>query len=292
MPVVNKSEISAGITAFIDILGFGNKVLSATTLDDLNDIHGQVKLIQNAFDFDTTDELTQNVQKLHGTTVLAFSDCVVVNIPLQSEATTYEGTFDPIMSEVTSFAYGQGTCCLNSLFIRGGIDLGWWYQSGPTLISQSMVNAYRAESYASVPVIALTKEFYDYFSNHKHREYYSKDYDPIPRVFRKYKEGDKEFHYIDYMTICLESLDWQRSKEQLDLYRSSSPDEKDKIMSEGYRQNIDDWLNRHARNIEAAHSAADDDNVKQKYVWLCGYHNEIASNFTRSQDCLCTLTSK
>lgn len=290
--MINKNEVSAGITAFIDILGFGNKVLNATTLDGLNNIHDQVKLIQNAFDFDTTDELIQDVQKLHRTTILAFSDCVVVNIPLQSEATTYDGTFDPIMSEVTSFAYGQGTCCLNSLFIRGGIDLGWWFQSGPILISQSMVNAYNTEGYASVPVIALTNEFYEYFSNHKHREYYSKDYDPIPSVFRKYKEGDKEFYYIDYMTICLESLDWQRSNQQLELYRSSSLDKKDKIKSEGFRQNIDDWLNKHARNIEAAYSAANDDKVRNKYVWLCGYHNEIADNFTLNPDCQCVVAAK
>ncbi len=155
-----------------------------------------------------------------------------------------------------------------------------------------MVNAYNTEGFASVPVIALTEEFYEYFSNHKHREYYSKDYDPIPRVFRKYKDGDKEFHYIDYMTICLESLDWQRSKKQLELYRSSNPDEKNIIMSEGYRQNIDDWLNRHARNIESAYSAADDENVRKKYVWLCSYHNEIASNFTPNPNCQCAVAMK
>jgi len=228
---------------------------------------------------------------MYGTSVLAFSDCVVVNIPFQSEATKYEGTFDPIMSEVTSFAYGQGTCCLNSLFIRGGIDLGWWYQSGSTLISQSMVNAYKTESLASVPVIALTKEFYDYFSSHEHRNYYSNDYDPIPRAFRKYQESEKEFYYIDYITICLELLDWQCSKEQLENYRSSEPDEKDKIMSEGYRQNIDNWLNIHAKNIEAAHAAADSASVKKKYEWLSKYHNEIAKNFTINNTCQCTVSA-
>lgn len=287
--MISEKEISVGVTAFIDILGFGNKVLSAMSLDDLNEIHTRIMLIQEAFDFETTDELVRDVQKLHGTSILAFSDCVVVNIPLQSEATKYEGTFDPIMSEVTSFAYGQGTCCLNSLFIRGGIDLGWWYQNGSTLISQSMVNAYKAEGLASVPVIALTKELYDYFSDHNHRNCYGEDYDPIPRVFRKYQEGEKEFYYIDYITICLESLDWKRSKEQLDLYRQAGPDEKDKIMSEGYRQNIHDWLDRHARNIEAAHSAVDDKGVKSKYVWLSKYHNEVANNFTRNQACQCAV---
>jgi hypothetical protein len=287
--MISEKEVSAGVTAFIDILGFGNKVLDAKSLDDLNDIHKSLKLIQEAFDFDTSEELVRDVQKLHATSVLAFSDCVVVNIPLQSDATKYEGTFDPIMSEITGFAYAQGTCCLKSLFIRGGIDLGWWYQNGPTLISQSMVNAYKAEGCASVPVIALTTEFYDYFSSHKHRNFYSEDYDPIPKVFRKYQENGKEYFYIDYITICLESLDWQHSKEQLDVYRLSSPDDKNKIMSEGYRKSIDDWLITHARNIEAAHNIAGDEKVKTKYEWLCKYHNEITNNFTRNQSCQCSL---
>ena len=289
--MISEKEISVGVTAFIDILGFGNRVLEAKSLDDLNEIHKGIKLIQEAFDFDTTDEQVRDVQKLHATSVLAFSDCVIVNIPLQSEATEYEGTFDPIMSEVSSFAYAQGTCCLNSLFIRGGIDLGWWYQNRSTLISQSMVNAYKTEGYASVPVIALTKEFYDYFASHKHRYFYSKNADPIPRVFRKYQDIDHEFFYIDYITICLESLDWLRSKEQLDNYRLSTSDEKDKIMSEGYRQNIDDWLINHARNIEVAHSAAVDEKVKNKYKWLCKYHNEITDKFTKNQSCQCTVSA-
>lgn len=287
--MISEKEVSAGVTAFIDILGFGNKVLDAKSLDDLNEIHKSLKLIQEAFDFDTHEELVRDVQKLHATSVLAFSDCVVVNIPLQSDATKYEGTFDPIMSEITGFAYAQGTCCLKSLFIRGGIDLGWWYQNGSTLISQSMVNAYKAEGCASVPVIALTAEFYDYFSSHSHRNFYSEDYDPIPRVFRKYQENGKEFFYIDYITICLESLDWQHSKSQLDAYRLSSPDDKNKIMTEGYRKSIDDWLITHARNIEAAHNITGEEKVKTKYEWLCKYHNEITNNFTRNQSCQCSL---
>ena len=154
-----------------------------------------------------------------------------------------------------------------------------------------MVNAYKTEGAASVPVIALTKEFYDYFSSHKHRDFYSEDFDPIPRVFRKYEEGEKEFLYIDYITICLESLSWHRSKEQLNIYRASSPEEKDKIMSDGYRENIDDWLKTHAINIEAAHGQTDEDKIKSKYVWLSQYHNEIANNFTVNQACQCSVST-
>lgn len=286
---MKQKDISVGVTAFIDILGFGDRVVNAESIEDINDIHNGIRLIQDAFNFNTKDTLTRDVQKLHRTTVLAFSDCVVVNIPLESEATKYDGTFDPIMSEITSFAYGQGICCLKSLFIRGGLDLGWWYRRGSTLISQSMVNAYKTESTASIPVVALTNRLYDYFEKHTHRSYYSKDFDPIPRIFRRYQDGNKEFLYIDYMTICLESVGWCHSPAQLKEYRVSSPEDKDRIMSEGYRHNIDEWLSAHARNIEAAHIAANDRKVRKKYEWLSIYHNEIAQSFTTNAKCQCVV---
>lgn len=289
---MEEKDISVGVTAFIDILGFGNKVLAAESIDDIKDIHKGVKLIQNAFDFETDDDLTREAQEMHKTTVLAFSDCVIVNIPLESDATKYEGTFDPIMSEITSFAYGQGFCCLKSLFIRGGLDLGWWYQKDATLISQSMVNAYKSEGAVSVPVIALTDRVYDYFSKHSHREYYSDDFDPIPRAFRELEINGKKYLYIDYMTICLEAVEWQRSNEQIVEYRNASSERKNIIMNEGRRQNIDEWLKIHSENIQHAHARTNDNNVKSKYEWLANYHNEIANNFTRNQDCQCTIQHK
>ncbi len=286
---MKKKDITVGVTAFIDILGFGNKILDAKTLKHIQKIHKSVKLIQEAFDFEPEDDLTREVQEMHKTKVLAFSDCVVVNIPLESSATEYEGTFDPIMSEITSFAYAQGQCVLNSLFIRGGLDLGWWYQNGATLISQSMVNAYKKEGAVSVPVIALTDRVYEYFSKHSHRNYYSSDFDPIPKVFKELDINGKRHLYIDYMTICLESLSWQNSKEQIDQYRVSSPDEKDLIMNEGYRHNIDVWLKTHSKNIKSAHNKANTPDVKSKYEWLAGYHNDVASSFSTDKKTLCKL---
>ncbi|HWQ26660.1 MAG TPA: hypothetical protein VN367_07745 [Chlorobaculum sp.] len=115
------------------------------------------------------------------------------------------------------------------------------------------------------------------------------DFDPIPRVFRTLEINGKKHFYIDYMSICLEGLGWQRSKSQRDEYRLASPEDKDKIMNEGYRQNIDEWLKTHSENIKHAHSAANENSVKSKYEWLANYHNEIASNFTRNQDCQCII---
>jgi len=243
--------------------------------------------IHKEFEFNITDKWIEDAQKMHRKSVLAFSDCVVINLPLQSEATKYGGTFDPLLSEIVGFAYAQGACVLNSLFIRGGLELGWWFQNESVIISQSMVGAYKRESTANIPVIALSEELYKYFINHKHRNFYSKDYDPINTLFRNHKIHEDEFWYIDYISICIQALDWHRSTTQIELYRTSSPDEKDEMMAAGYRENVDIWLSAHARNIEQAGNSSPNNKVKQKYQWLSAYHNEIAKKYSHNTQCLC-----
>lgn len=290
---VTESELSVGITGFIDILGFGDRVLNAETTEDISEIAERVSRIRSEFDHEVRDELTKEVHTIYKKTVLAFSDCVIINIPLQSDATKYEGTFDPIMSELAGFAYAQGNCVSAKLFIRGGVDLGWWYHSGDTLVSQSMVRAYKIEGMANVPVIAITEDVYRYFSNHKDRSFYSEDYDPIKNMLRKYEAEEDgkhvEFWYLDYLSLCLQGLGWQCSKSQQSAYREASPDEKQQIMNEGYRHNIDQWLDQHARNIEEAHTGSSKDSVRAKYKWLANYHNEITVTFTANQKCLCQV---
>jgi len=286
---MEKEDLSVGITGFIDILGFGEKVKNAKTIEDIENIRSSVKKIQNEFDFETEDKLTAEVQQLNSTTVLAFSDCVVVNIPLESESTKYSGTFDPVMSELAGFAYAQGNCVQDSLFIRGGLELGWWYQEGHTLISQSMVGAVKREESACVPVIALCEEIYNYLSGHGHRNFYSEDYDPIRGMFRKYCSDKEEFFYIDYISICVEALDWHRSKKQMSAYRKASPDEKDEIIASGYRENVDIWLSNHARNIESAANLSPNDKVKDKYIWLASYHNDVAKSYSTNEECICQI---
>lgn len=282
-------DLSVGITGFIDILGFGEKVINAKTLDDINKIRFDIEKIQNEFDFEPKDKSMKEAQRLTKTTVLAFSDCVVVNIPLESDSTKYSGTFDPIMSELAGFAYAQGNCVQNSLFIRGGLELGWWYQNGATLISQSMVGAVKREASACIPVIALCEEIYKYLADHSHRKFYSDNLDPIKGMFRKYSSGENEFFYIDYISICLEGLDWHRSSEQMAFYRNATPEEKDEIVVSGYRENVGFWLANHARNIEKAADLAPNPKVKDKYIWLATYHNDVAKRYSTDHQSLCSL---
>ncbi|EOX3183657.1 TPA: hypothetical protein ACJIPG_000393 [Escherichia coli] len=260
---MKEEELSVGITGFIDILGFSEKVLSAETIKDIEDISLAIKKIQDEFDFQTNEPLIVEEQKLNKKTILAFSDCIVINIPLQSEGTKYSGTFDPVVSELTNFAVAQGRCVLDSLFIRGGVDSGWWYNQGHTLISQSMVGAVRREESARVPVIALSEGLYNYIKNHEDRKSLAKNIDPLEYLLRKYISGDCEFYYLDYITICLNQFE----------------QESDKI----------NFLSLHAQKIEAGAYLSNVGKVKSKYIWLAEYHNEVALRYTHESKCLCNV---
>lgn len=285
---MQRKKISAGITAFIDILGFGDRVVKADSFQDIESVEESVQIVRNAFDYAPKDPLTLESQKTSGIKILAFSDSVIVNVPLQSESTKYGGTFDPIMSEIQGFAYAQGICVQKSLFIRGGVDIGWWYQNGSILISQSLTQAYRAEGKAKYPVIALTDDLVKYFSEHSDRNFYSKKFDPISTSLRKVSLDGKEVYFIDYIKICLDSLNGVLSPKQRERYLASPGDKKQSIINDAYHSNIEAWLVPHAKNIEAAHALAAP-KVKEKYEWLAEYHNEIARKYSGSDNCLCHL---
>jgi hypothetical protein len=257
---LSQKNVSVGITAFLDILGFGNRVLSAQSIQDIDDIAKDVKRIQKNFDYKSEDSSVRELQKHYKKTVLAFSDSVIVNVPLQSRMTEMQGTFDAVMSELSSIAFAQAQCVNSGLFLRGGVDIGWWYRRGATLASQSMVRAYKTEGQANVPVIALTDDLYDFLAKNIGRKNYSADYDPFPRLFRKYSasgaKGKVSFWYLDYIDVFAESIDWITSKSQHQQYRAASADERDRIMEAGYTRNREIWFTHHARTIEAAHAVA------------------------------------
>jgi hypothetical protein len=147
---------SIGVTAFLDVLGFGDRVLEATDKTHIDAVVKDVRKIQAAFDLPPKDKHSKESRAASKKTVLAFSDCVVINVALKSQLSDLLGTFDSIISELSLMALAQGECAAEGLFLRGGVDLGWWFRQGSVLVSESLVRAYKAETTADVPVIRLT----------------------------------------------------------------------------------------------------------------------------------------
>lgn len=285
--------VSRGMTAFLDILGFGNRVLTATSAEDLAPIIDDVRRIQRAFEFSERDELTNRAHAITKKTVLAFSDSVIVNIPLESSITRTQGTFDAFMGELLDLALSQCECIEDGLFLRGGLDLGWWHRDGDVLVSQGLARAYRMEGRANVPVIALTDDLYKYLSEHQDRGNYAEDIEPMGSLLRKYEGHDNngervEFWFIDYITILIRNLDWNPGAQRQE-YLAASDEAKDEMRRVGSAAMRRSWFAKHARTIERAHGKAGSRSVEAKYVWLAAYHNEITESLGLADECRCKL---
>ena len=293
MPI-SSAHFSDGITAFLDILGFSERILSAKTNKDFEALVTDIQSIQKAFEFKTKDKNLKEAQLVAKKTVLAFSDSVVVNLALRSTLTKFQGRFDTVMSELSGMALAQGQCVASGLFLRGGVDIGWWYRKGTVLASESLVRSYKAEGHAIIPVIRLTDHLYKFVSSHPHRKHYSEDIEPVRSLLRKYNgfgcDGKPvSFWYLDYLSVVLESLGWVTSAAQRQECLAAPPRKRDRIRERGYQTNIRNWLRHHARMIRRAHAKAMNDRIRAKYEWLAEYHNEIAPRYSTSASARCQL---
>src|SRR4029077_6899322 len=127
-----------------------------STEEELRALDDAVAFVQAEFGHKTRDESTRDANKVMHKTALAFSDCLVISVPVSSPLADHQGSFDLLMDELNSFGLAQGACVLRGTFLRGGVDLGLWYGRQDSLISPAMIHAYRLEHDACVPMIAIT----------------------------------------------------------------------------------------------------------------------------------------
>jgi hypothetical protein len=284
------STATLAMVGFFDLLGFSDRVENIDTPDDLRTIAGVVDSIRQRFEYRPTNRSTHDVQRILDKTVLAFSDCVVTAISLETEMVATEGHFDVLGSEIWEIAISQSRCTLDGHFLRGGIDIGLWYydKAKDLLVSPAMVKAYKDErDRACYPVIAISDELYRLLRDHPLRKVYSKDIDPFPNQFSSFKhpKSGKRVRFINYLRLVAPSLDWQYDKATRDAYMAlpRDSDERDRIMTDGYMHNLADFFERHKAVIMSAYGAAKDD-VKEKYRFLAKYHNSELRRFLPKRD--------
>jgi hypothetical protein len=292
--VLKKSKLSYGLTAFIDILGFGSQVTSANSGYDLEELLKCISQIRKAFDYKPKNRSNKEIHAAYAKSVLAFSDSVIVNVPLASDMAEIEGTFDTLMGELHSMAFAQATCIEHALFMRGGVDLNWWYRDGTTLVSKSLANAYALEGAASVPVIAVTDRVYEFLASHSGRTAYSEDCDPLPTLIREYRGvvagKDINIRHLDYLSIFAREVDWTPTPANRKTLLLLPVEQRDQQMEAWRLADLCYWFAGHARTIELAYSQGHPAPIQAKYEWLAEYHNEVAPRFTDDDPaCVCVI---
>lgn len=280
---IARKNLKNGLVAFIDLLGFSTRVEAMTTEQELRALDDDVVFVQDQFEHKSSDKFTRQSHRVVGKSVRAFSDCLVVSVPLRSRLTASQGSFDVLMSELNGFALAQGGCVQRVIFLRGGVDLGFWYSRKDTLISRALVRAFKLEHEACVPMIAITPDLLKYLSDHPHRRFYSKDIDPIPATFTQYHRlpNGKTQWLINYLRICLNSIDPAIVGDERKQYQAADEDGRERILSEAWRKACRAWAKHHGQAILKAHASAQNPGVRAKYEWLAQYHNAEIKRFFR-----------
>lgn len=270
-------KISMSLVIFLDILGIKSKLQKMESDEDFKNIYNQLNYVKNEF-AKKADGLRKEYEKSIGKTVQVFSDCVVISLSLESETADNNGTFDPFLGELHYFGLCQMTCVCNDIFIRGGISIGEWYYEDNILISPALLEAYDLEREVSVyPVLTISRDAFNFFKNHPHRNYYSEDIEPVKHLFRKYKTTSGEFYYcLDYLGIGYDgAADWYTNDDLRRYKAERDGDKKHEILSESYKKNQKYYLLGHKKAILRAIKTFKDQNVLNKYLWLVKFHNNF-----------------
>jgi hypothetical protein len=271
--------VSLAMVGFVDILGFSDLVGKVTTKTGLVEIADTVGKIRKHFEYRSKDTEIRKLHRILGKTVLAFSDCIVTSVSVESTIVHSEGLFDALGSELWDIAYSQVRCIHEGYFLRGGVDIGYWYYAKDLLVSPAMIKAYDEERLrACHPIIAASNQLYNLLQKHPGRKAYSKDVDPFPDQFSSFKHpvSGNRVRFINYLRLMAQSLDWQYDRATYQTYMAAprESEERDKIMSEGYERSLLDFFQRHKALIISAHSAAANEKVKAKCRFLVDYHNK------------------
>ena len=279
-------KIVESLVAFIDLLGFSERVLALSSVGDLGRLIDSIRRIRSYFDYQPADPGTREAQRISNTEVLAFSDCVVVSIGLKSPATEVQGEFDVSGHDLLMIAHVHATAVASGNFLRGGLDKGLWHHDpAGILVSPALVQAYRLEQQAKYPILTISDSLYKFLRDHPGRQFYSKDFDPFPRMFRVSKDkSGKRIRYLKYIELAVNDLDWQYDRKTIRAYRAANPDDRDAIARKGYKRNVESFFRYHKKAIESAYKELSSSRIKSKYAFLANYHNEIVDKYFGTRD--------
>lgn len=246
------------LVAFIDLLGWSDKLQSANTYADVAPLLNVLKIFHDEFDLDYAKRLTPYEKENVGEQVEILSDALVVTLSLNSGNARCHGQYEEIRLKFWDFALAQARCVLEGIFMRGGVSLGYCVKGEGVLLSDGLVNAYELEGKAKQPVIVVSDELYE---NWRSVPFFDEEEASLYTTVDTREDGSK-FRFIDYINVTLGILQGES-----------------RGMSE------EEFLARHKASImDAIDKVKFSDNpeeVRKKYEWLKHYHNKYAAEYGR-----------
>ena len=274
---MKKFNLNTTMVAFIDVLGFKEKVLSVSSKEDLMTVYSEMSRVHRFFEIDPESSQMRDAYKAISKRVKTLSDAVVISIDFNSPVARISGILDTLAAELSLIALSQGESVTNGIFLRGGVAMGYYFGQKDILISDAMVRAYISESQACYPVIAIDERFYHQFINDPGNSAYVEEIAPRNVLFDSLTNPSGEIiNFIDYLNLCIDACNDWYCKKDLDAYIVEQDDEKKmNIMAESYQKNQLCFVDAHAEAIKVQLAKNYPRSVKAKYEWLRDYHNDI-----------------
>ena len=245
-----KPRVGNSLIAFIDLLGFSQEVEHACQdTESFTEIIRKVVSAQLHFDHTLGPRDPLDAEDC---TVLAFSDCIIWNCPLKTEATPHIGEYDETMYRLRRLGDSQLNCVLEGTFVRGAVDFGLSYHYKTVFVSDGLVRAHRAESgYTTMPVISLTARTSALVWSQQSSKSGEVDFDHVIFEGSFDYDGDSyPLRFINYLYVW-----WGDEAAQVQT------------------------LEKHREVVLAALKRIEKPRVRSKYQWLIGYHNLFVKQY-------------
>lgn len=230
--------------AFLDILGFSDSILAATTTGSHDALLGRFQRI--------FQEQLAWFRTRHKSGLLyfkTFSDNILIGCPAYSW--DMESEFGVMVEALGRY---QLAMAREGFFIRGGLSLGPLFIDDDQVFGHALLEAYALESKSAVnPIVVLSR---DAEANViEHLKFYGDPKDsPQARVVLRGPDGR---YFINYLSECI-----MDTGDELAIDRAALDD---------HRTQVESALGRCRRNPA----------VFAKYAWLAAYHNHFCDSVTR-----------
>lgn len=268
------------MVAFIDLLGYKNKVKNIRNTRELDRVIRQIQSIHSLFEKKPWNELSKTARRITGKKVIALSDALVISASLNSKACKMSGVYDSVAQELTAIGLSQGLCAMRGIFLRGGIALGYHYKKQDIIVSSALIDSYELEhTRLCFPVIGMDPGFYRAFTESPQAKHYSPESSPNKCLFIpvtiSWNKRKQKIYCLDYFYITVSNMSTFYDDNDRNRYKSTTnPNKKHEILNRSFLRNEMRFVKAHKRAIEKELKKKHVTKIRKKYLWLKNYHNE------------------
>lgn len=244
------------VVAWIDLLGFRAQIKEANTPETFQAAYRRLRDVHEEFGKESAsphaDQAELNAGM--GKRVVALSDGLVIALNLEDDSPSAQVShlYDRIGFFLEELRFAQARCASMGNFVRGGVDLGYFWFEDDIMLSPALVEAYEMESkknLAKNPVIILKRDFSEAVRDLKTKAGHSKKSDPMHGLFRDCEwmaPAERRQHVmLNFMPVF------------------------------AYDGDPTPWLRRYRERLSACIASAQDGGVRAKYQWLMEYAREF-----------------